>query len=77
MSLHRITVVTSTPGFLAEIRAGPTAHSFRDVVSRTVTVGTHAQFDLTGGSHRYYLLWIMRLGGNYHSARIIQVSGSS
>ena len=75
--LHRITVDTSTPGFLAEIRAGPTPNSFPDVVSRTVTVGTHAQFDLTGGSHRYYLLWIMRLGGNNHSARIIQVGGST
>ena len=76
VSLRRITVVTSTPGFEAEIKAGSTPHSFPDVVSGSQTVGKRAHFDLTSGAHRYYLLWITRLGPRFHNARIIQVDGS-
>ena len=75
--LHQITVVTSTPGFVAEIKAGPTPHSFPDVVSGTQTVGKVSHFDLITGSHRYYVLWIMKLGGHFHYARIIQVAGTT
>jgi eukaryotic-like serine/threonine-protein kinase len=74
--LHRITIVTSTPGFTAEIMAGPTRTSFPDIVADPKTVGRHAHFDLITGSHRYYLLWITKLGPPFHYARIIQVSGS-
>jgi serine/threonine protein kinase len=75
--LHQITVVTSTPGFTAEIKAGPTPSSFPFVVSGSQTVGARTHFDLTPGSHRYYLLWITRLGPRYQYARVSQVSGST
>ena len=75
--LHRITLVTSTPGFKAEIKAGSTPGSFPDIVSGLETVGTHAHFDLTSGSHRYYLLWITSLGPHAKFVRVIQISGSS
>ena len=42
--LHRITVVTSTPGFIAEIKAGPTPDSFPDIVVGPQTVGTRRAF---------------------------------
>jgi serine/threonine-protein kinase len=74
--LHRITIVTSTPGFIAEIKAGPTRTSFPDIVADPKTVGSNAHFDLIAGSHRYYLLWITKLGGHFKYARINQVTGS-
>jgi eukaryotic-like serine/threonine-protein kinase len=76
VTLHRLTVVTSTPGFVARIQAGPSAGSFPDIVSTTKTTAARTVFDLTGGPHRYYLLWIMRLGPRFDNARIIQVGGS-
>ena len=76
VSLHRITVVTSTPGFVARIQAGGAPDSFPDIVSTTKTTAARTVFDLTGGPHRYYLLWIMRLGPGFDNARIVQVSGS-
>jgi eukaryotic-like serine/threonine-protein kinase len=77
VSVHRITVVTSTPGFVARIQAGAAPNSFPDIVSTTKTTAARTVFDLTGGPHRYYLLWIMRLGPGFDNARIIQVGGSS
>jgi eukaryotic-like serine/threonine-protein kinase len=76
VSLHRITVVTSTPGFVARIQAGGAPDSFPDIVSTTKTTAARTVFDLTGGPHRYYLLWIMRLGPKSDNARIIQVNAS-
>jgi eukaryotic-like serine/threonine-protein kinase len=76
VTLHRITVVTSTPGFVARIQAGGAPNSFPDVVSTTQTTAARTVFDLTGGPHRYYLLWIMRLGPGFDNARIVQVAGS-
>ncbi len=76
VTLHRITVVTSTPGFVARIQAGGAPDSFPDIVSTTKTTSARTVFDLTGGPHRYYLLWIMRLGPGFDNARIVQVSGS-
>ncbi len=74
--LHRISIVTSTPGFTAEIMAGPSPTSFPDVVGDLKVVGRNAHFDLIAGSHRYYLIWITKLGGQFHYARINQVTGS-
>jgi hypothetical protein len=76
VSLHRITVTTSTPGFVARIEAGSSPHSFPDIVSASKTAGTRTVFDVTGGSHRYYVLWITRLGRGFANARIVQVAGA-
>ncbi|MDX6407363.1 MAG: eukaryotic-like serine/threonine-protein kinase [Gaiellaceae bacterium] len=72
--VSRITVVTDTPGFTAEIRAtnirgGPTqAVSDRKVVART------ARFDITQSTpKRYYLVWITKLGSGQHVAHVNEV----
>jgi len=76
VTLHRITVVTSTPGFVAQIQAGAAPNSFPDIVSATKTTAARTVFDVTGGPHQYYLLWIMRLGPGFDNARIVQVGAS-
>jgi eukaryotic-like serine/threonine-protein kinase len=76
VSLHHITVTTSTPGFVAEIKAGSAADSFPDTVSGKQTTTTRTRFDVSGNAHRYYLLWIVELGPGFHTARISQVTGS-
>jgi serine/threonine protein kinase len=76
VSLHRITVITSTPGFVAQIQAGAAPNSFPDIVSATKTTTARTVFDVTGGPHQYYLLWIMRLGPGFDNARIVQVGAS-
>ena len=54
-----------------------TPGAFPDIVSGTQTVGTRTRFDLTAGSHRYYLLWITRLGPRFKYARVTQVNAST
>jgi tRNA A-37 threonylcarbamoyl transferase component Bud32 len=61
MQLHRIGIATSTPGFTAVIRAGESPSSFPDTVSVPQQVGSDARFTITGGKHRYYLIWITSL----------------
>jgi hypothetical protein len=72
--VRRLTVVTTTPGFVAEIRAGPGPTRFPYVVSRSQTVAARTTFVLRGAAHRYYLLWITRLGAGFSMARIAEVA---
>ncbi len=72
--VSRITVVTDTPGFTAEIRAtnirgGPTqAVSDKRVVSRT------ARFAIDASTpKRYYLVWITKLALDGHFAHVNEV----
>jgi predicted Ser/Thr protein kinase len=75
--LHQFGVVTSTPGFNAVIRAGDSPTQFPDTVSAPQTVsGTGVTFTIVGKPHRYYLLWITRLGPDYNTARINEVKAS-
>jgi serine/threonine-protein kinase len=77
VQLHQFGVVTSTPGFNAVIRAGDSPTQFPDTVSAPQTVsGTGVTFTITGKPHRYYLLWITRLGPNYNTARINEVKAT-
>jgi eukaryotic-like serine/threonine-protein kinase len=77
VQLHQFGVVTSTPGFNAVIRAGDSPTQFPDTVSSPQTVaGTGVTFTITGKPHRYYLLWITRLGQNYNTARINEVKAT-
>jgi serine/threonine-protein kinase len=77
VQLHHLGFTTATPGLTAEIRAGDSKTGpFTDVVGASQTVGSQAQYTITGGEHRYYVIWITRLGGHYDTARINTVSAN-
>jgi hypothetical protein len=64
VSPKTLSIVTDTPGFTAEIKAGDTPTGPFHTVSGSKTIaGTDASFSLTGGG-RYFLLWITSLGDN-------------
>ena len=73
VQLHQFGVVTMTPGFTAVIRAGDSATNFPDTVSTSQTVAGTTTFTIVGKPHRYYLLWITRLGQSYNTARINEI----
>jgi tRNA A-37 threonylcarbamoyl transferase component Bud32 len=73
VQLHQFGVVTMTPGFTAVIRAGDSATNFPDTVSTSQTVAGTTTFTIVGKPHRYYLLWITRLGQSYNTARVNEI----
>jgi serine/threonine-protein kinase len=61
----KIVVVSDTPGFTAEIRAGPGQEGpFEDVVADPAEVGSRKAFDTGDAKARYWLVWITNLGAN-------------
>jgi serine/threonine-protein kinase len=76
VQLHELGVVTSTPGFTAVIRAGDSRSTFPDTVSSSQTVEGSTTFTIVGQPHRYYLLWITRLGPSYNTARINEIKAT-
>jgi tRNA A-37 threonylcarbamoyl transferase component Bud32 len=76
VQLHQFGVVTSTPGFNAVIRAGDSKTHFPDTVSAPMTVTGATTFTILGKPHRFYLLWITRLGPDYNTARINDIKVS-
>ena len=72
--VRRLTVVTTTPGFVAEIKAGPGPTRFPFVVSPSQSVAGRTTFVLHGPARRYYLLWITRLGAGFHTATVAEVA---
>jgi hypothetical protein len=77
VQLQKLGFATETPGFTAEIKAGDSENGpFPDVVAGSQVVGRQARFTIASGKHRYYLIWITRLGGGYHTARINEVSAT-
>jgi len=75
-TVRQIDVDTTTPGFTAVIKAGDSEGDFPATVSAPQAVsGTHATFSISGGAHRYYLLWITDLGG-LHRVRITEIKAS-
>ncbi|MFN2471514.1 MAG: protein kinase [Gaiellaceae bacterium] len=62
--LSRMTVVTDTPGFTAEIRAGRSPTGPFETVSDGRQTGQTTRYELRGGAARYYLVWITHLGPN-------------
>jgi hypothetical protein len=59
-----MTILTDTPGFTAEIKAGDSSGGPFHTVSRSLTIGgTTGTFNLNGGG-RYFLVWITNLGDN-------------
>jgi eukaryotic-like serine/threonine-protein kinase len=78
VQLHQLGIATSTPGFVASIRAGDSATGpFPVTVAPAQTVQGDTEYSIgSGGEHRYYLIWITRLGANYNTARINEVDAS-
>jgi tRNA A-37 threonylcarbamoyl transferase component Bud32 len=76
VQLHQFGISTGTPGFVAVIRAGDSPTNFPDTVSSSQTVSGRATFTIVGKPHRYYLLWITRLGPSYDTARVNDIKAS-
>ena len=74
VQLHQLGLATSTPGFTAVIKAGESSTGpFPDTVSTPQTAQGETRFAIRDGKHRYYLIWITRLGAGYKTARINDV----
>ena len=64
VSPKTMSLVTDTPGFTGEIKAGDTPTGpFHTVAGSKTIATTEASFGLSGGG-RYFLLWITSLGDN-------------
>jgi eukaryotic-like serine/threonine-protein kinase len=74
--LQRLKIATSTPGFAAVIKGGDSPTDFTAVLSPSETVQDGTEFRLSGGTYRYYLIWITRLGQGYQDARINEIGAS-
>jgi serine/threonine-protein kinase len=63
-SPHEITVITTTPGFTADIEAGDSEGGPFHRVSSSQTTGPQTTFTLADGtSARYFVVWITKLAG--------------
>jgi hypothetical protein len=77
VQLHRVSVTTSTPGLTAEIRAADSPDGPVDaVVGASQTVSGRADFTIANGEHRYYVIWITRLGDSFRNAHIDEVTAN-
>jgi serine/threonine-protein kinase len=79
VTLHRLALTTPTPGFTAEILAGDSsAGPFADTVSGSQLVqGPGTPFTIDSSTkHRYWVVWITRLGDHSQSAQIAGVTAS-
>jgi serine/threonine-protein kinase len=74
VQLTRMTIVTDTPGFTAQIEATNTEGGTPDKVSASKTVGTTTSFDISSsGPKRYYVIWITRLPSDSNVAHVNEV----
>ena len=76
VQLHVLGIATATPGFTAVIRAGDALGLFPETVSSSQTVSSGTQFTITGGKHRYYLIWITSLPPGGSTVRINEVKAA-
>jgi serine/threonine-protein kinase len=75
VQLHKLGFSTSTPGLTAEIRAGDSPGGpFDTVVGPSQTTSSQrVEYTIASGKHRYYVIWITRLGDPYSNAHINEV----
>jgi len=74
VQLSRITVVTDTPGFTAEIRATNIQGGQPKKVSHTLVVGRTTRFAIDEPApKRFYVVWITKLGPGAHFAHVNEV----
>jgi len=78
VQLHHLAFTTSTPGLTAEVLAGVAPGGpFDAVVGASQTVaGGRADYTIANGRHRYYVIWITRLGDSFQSAHIDEVTAN-
>src|SRR3954465_4700183 len=77
VQLHQLAFTTSTPGLTAEILAGDSPGGpFDAVVGTSQIVSGRADFSIASGRHRYYVIWITRLGDSFRNAHIDEVSAN-
>jgi tRNA A-37 threonylcarbamoyl transferase component Bud32 len=74
VQLSRITVVTDTPGFTAEIRATNIQGTPGQKVSDSLVVGRTTKFDIKVPTpKRFYVVWITKLAPGGHFAHVNEV----
>jgi serine/threonine-protein kinase len=73
VQLRQLGISTATPGFVAEIKASNDPTSFTQVVGPSRTTTGRTYFSISGGSFRYYLIWITRLASGDDQAFINEV----
>jgi serine/threonine-protein kinase len=78
VQLKQLGIATATPGFVAVIKAGDSKTGpFPDVLTAPQTVSSDAQFTINEtAKHRYYLIWITRLGQGFDTAQINEVKAA-
>jgi serine/threonine-protein kinase len=76
VKLGALTIVSDTPGFVAEVKAGSSSSGpFPAAVSSSETVGSRRTFRLSVSSPlRYYLIWITRLAPGALRTHISEVT---
>ncbi|HEX4525222.1 MAG TPA: protein kinase [Gaiellaceae bacterium] len=77
VQLRVLGIATGTPGFTAMIRAGDSEGAFPYTVSSSQTVSDGTQFTITGGKHRYYVIWITALPPGGSTVQINEVKATS
>jgi eukaryotic-like serine/threonine-protein kinase len=78
--LSEVSVVTDTPGFSAQITAGPTPTGPFEPVSKRkrLTSKTTYDLDLGRGSYRYYVVWLrLPSNGSMNVAKINEVTAKA
>jgi serine/threonine-protein kinase len=74
VQLSRITVVTDTPGFTAEIRATNVQGTLGQKVSDSLVVGRTTRFAIDQPApKRFYVVWITKLAPGGHFAHVNEV----
>jgi serine/threonine protein kinase len=75
--LQALTVVSDTPGFIADVKAGASSNGPFDTVSGSQTVRGKTTFPLSvPAPELYYLVWITRLAPGYARTDVSEVSAS-
>jgi tRNA A-37 threonylcarbamoyl transferase component Bud32 len=75
VKLQALTVVSDTPGFIADVKAGSSSNGPFDTVSGSRTVAGETTFQLSVPvPDRYYLVWITRLAPGYPRTHVSEVS---
>jgi serine/threonine-protein kinase len=74
--VHQLTISTTMPGFVAQIKGGDSTTSFPADVSGSQTVQDGTTFAISGQQYRYYEIWITRLGDGFDQAAINEVKAS-
>jgi eukaryotic-like serine/threonine-protein kinase len=75
VGLGALTVVSDTPGFTADVKAGASSNGPFDTVSGSQPVDTSTTFRLSAPvARRYYLVWITGLAPGYPRTHVSEVT---